>query len=151
MKVYERAAADPRKPKDVVTFRGHPKVLSEHPTTIEVTTEGHLSERGDCIVGVSADKGCLGLNPEVKQGLRKTGTPVSVRIVVGGLSYLVAAQGDSRLKLTDPQDIVIRKSDFVSERTLALRADSSARDLPREMIRALRDPETKGRLEIEVG
>ncbi|MDG6989062.1 MAG: DUF371 domain-containing protein [Nitrososphaerota archaeon] len=151
MKMDERAAAEPRKPTDVVTFRGHPKVLSEHPTTIEVTTEGHLSEKGDCIVGVSADKGCLGLSPEVKHGLRKTGTPVNVRIVVGELSYLVAARGDSRLQLTDPHDIVIRKSDFVSERTLALHADSSARDLPREMVRALRDPEAEGRLEIEVG
>jgi len=47
--------------------------------------------------------------------------------------------------------MVIRKSDFISDRTLAVRADAAARDLPRGMVRALKDPRTVGRLEIEVG
>ena len=126
-------------------------VRSFHPTTIEVTTEEHLTPRGDCIVGVAADKGCAGLSEEVKRALRVDGAPVTVRLVVGEMAFSVKALGDSRLELTHPHDIVLRKSDFVSDRTLAVGAGAAARDIPREMVDALKDPGTAGRLEIEVG
>ncbi len=136
--------------RDSIEFRGHPMVASRHPTTIEVTTEGHLTEKGDCIIGVEASKGCAQLSNEVKERLRRKDSRVSITISVGELVFLVEARGDPRLELTHPHDIVIRKSDFASDRTLAVGADSSARDLPREMVRLLRNPGTKGRLEIEV-
>lgn len=148
----ETAVASPLRiaARETVTFRGHPMVRSEHPTTIEVTTEEHLTENGDCIIGVASDKGCAQLSVSVRDGLRRTGSRVLVRIKVGSVSFAVHARGDRRLQLTNPRDIVIRKSDFISERTLAVRADASARDIPREMISALRDPAAVGSLEIEV-
>jgi len=136
--------------REVVEFRGHPMVRSLHPTTIEVTTEGHLTEKGDCIIGVGATKGCLQLSEEVKEGLRRKDSHVTIRIVVGEQEFKVAARGDPRLELSHPHDMVIRKSDFVSDRTLAVRADAAARDIPRAIIRLLRDGATSGRLEIEV-
>ena len=136
--------------RDVVEFRGHPMVRSLHPTTIEVTTESHLTESGDCIIGVGATKGCLQLSEEVKEGLRRKDSTVTIRIVVGEKEFRVNARGDPRLELSHPHDMVIRKSDFVSDRTLALRADAAARNIPREMVRLLRDQATTGRLEIEV-
>lgn len=138
------------KAKAVVTFHGHPMVRSAHPTTIEVTTEGHLTPKGDCIVGVGSSSGCAQLDAEVKEGLRRKGSKVALRFVVGNHTFKVKAEGDPRLELSDPNDIVIRRSDFVSERTLAVHADAAARDIPREMVRLLRDPGTVGRLEIEV-
>jgi len=136
--------------KDVVGFKGHPMVRSLHPTTIEVTTENHLTEKGDCIIGVGATKGCLGLSEEVKEGLGRKDSQVTIRIVVGKHEFKVCALGDPRLELSHPHDMVIRRSDFASDRTLAVRADAAARDLPRDMVRLLRDPGTEGRLEIEV-
>lgn len=136
--------------KDVVGFRGHPMVRSTHPTTIEVTTEEYLTEQGDCIIGVGADKGCGRLNAGVKEILGREGARVKVTVVVGAHSFAFRAKGDPRLRLTHPHDIVIRKSEFISDRTLAVRADASARDLPRSMVRLLRDPAARGRLEIEV-
>ena len=59
--------------KEAIGFRGHPMVRSLHPTTIEVTTESHLTEKGDCIIGVGATKGCLQLSEEVKEGAQKEG------------------------------------------------------------------------------
>jgi len=134
----------------VVTFHGHPMVRSAHPTTIEVTTEDHLTPRGDCIVGVGASSGCAQLDPRVKEGLRRKGSRVTIRLVVGSLVFEVKAEGDPRLELSHPSDIVIRRSDFISDRTLAVRADASAKDIPRGMVRLLREPGTVGRLEIEV-
>jgi len=143
--VAKRTAA-----KDVISFRGHPNVLSTHPTTIEVTSENHLTKRGNCIIGVGASKGCAQLGDQVKEGLKRKGSKVTMRILVGGHAFQVNARGDPRLELSHPHDMVIRKSDFVSDRTLAVRADAASMDIPREMVRLLRNPESVGRLEIEV-
>lgn len=125
-------------------------VRSAHPTTIEVTTEERLTARGDCIIGVGASSGCAQLNERVKEGLRRKGSKVTIRIAVGARSFVLKAEGDPRLELKHPHDIVIRKSDFVSDRTLAIRADAAARDLPRDMVRLLREPGAAGTLEIGV-
>ncbi|HXW94770.1 MAG TPA: DUF371 domain-containing protein [Nitrososphaerales archaeon] len=139
-----------RKTKAVVTFRGHPMIRSTHPNTIEVTTDGHLTPRGDCIVGVSASTGCAQLDPQLKEGLRRKGSRVTIRLRVGMNTFEVKAEGDPRLELSHPCDIVIRKSDYVSDRTLAVHADAAAKDVPREIVTKLREPGTVGMLEIEV-
>jgi len=146
----EQFLESPEVAKDVVTFRGHPMVRSLHPTTIEITTVDHLTERGDCIIGVCASKGCAQLDPWVKEGLRRTGSKVTARFVVGSFRFEVRAVGDPRLLLSHPHDIVIRRSEFASERTLAVRADKASKDIPREMVRLLRNHSTSGALEIEV-
>jgi hypothetical protein len=133
-----------------VTFRGHPLVRSLHPTTIEVTTEEFLTERGDCIVGVAAAKGCAGLDKRTKEILRRRESMVTLRLVVGDLSFAVTASGDPRLQLSHEHDMVIRRSGFISDRTLAIRADAAAKDIPRQMVNLLRNPKTVGRLEIKV-
>lgn len=148
MGTEESEAAGPA--RDEVTFRGHAMVRSTHRTTIEVTTEEYLTEDGDCIVGVGASKGCGGLNDKVKERLRKGGSKVTIRLVVGEESFELRAHGDPRLLLSHPHDMVIRTSDFVSDRTLALGADAAARNIPRRLVSLLKDPKTTGRMEIEV-
>ncbi|MDG6910385.1 MAG: DUF371 domain-containing protein [Nitrososphaerota archaeon] len=125
-------------------------VRSTHPTTIEVTTEEYLTEEGDCIIGVGASKGCAGLDSRVKERLRQPGSEVLVRLVVGGESFELRARGDPRLQLSHLHDLVIRRSDFVSDRTLAVGSDASARSIPRKLVSLLKDPRTTGRMEIEV-
>jgi hypothetical protein len=137
--------------KETVTFRGHPMVRALHPTTIEVTTEEHLTARGDCIIGVGADKGCEQLSGDVKGAIRNAATRIRIRIIAGGLQFVVRARGDPGLELSNPHEMVVRRSAFLSERTLAVHADFAARDIPRPLIRMLARPETVGRLEIEVG
>ena len=134
-----------------IAFRGHPMVLALHPTTIEITTDDHLTKRGDCIVGVGADKGCAGLAAETKLALSRADSKVLFRLVVGGESFDFVGRGDPRLTLTNPHDMVIRRSDYVSDRTLAVRATAAAKDMPRPMVRLLKDPNATGYLEIGVG
>jgi uncharacterized protein len=136
--------------KDVVMFRGHAMVRSTHPTTLEVTTEEDLTENGDCIIGVGASKGCAGLDERLKDELRREGSRVTLRVVVGDEEFELKARGNPRLELTHPHDIVVRMSDFVSDRTLAVGAGAAARQVPRSMVAKLKDPRTAGRLEIEV-
>lgn len=136
--------------KDRIAFHGHPLVQALHPTTIEITTEGHLTERGDCIIGVGAEKGCAQLDEVVKASIRRASSHVLIRLVVGSSSFTVAANGDPRLSLTHPHDLVLRKSHFISDRTIAVGASAAAIDLPRKMVVSLRSPDTVGYMEIEV-
>jgi len=133
-----------------ILFHGHPMVRSQHPTTIEITTEEHLSEKGDCIVGVGADKGCYQLDERLKAALREAGSKVLVRILVGPETFELRAEGDPRLELSHPREVVIRKSRFLSGRTLAVGADAAARDVPRSIVEMLTSPERVGVLEVEV-
>jgi hypothetical protein len=125
-------------------------VRSVHPTTIEVTMETRLTSRGDCIIGVSADKGCLQLREETKHELRREGSRVALKVSAGPDSFVLHARGHPGLLLTHPHDIVVRKSGFLSDRTLAVVADAAARDIPRPLVARLKNPEAIGTLEIEV-
>jgi len=136
--------------REVVEFRGHRLVRSTHPTTIEITTEEYLSEEGDCVIGVGATKGCAGLSTAAKAAMRVPGSRVRAELVVEGLSFEVRASGDPRLQLSDPHEMVIRRSNYVSGRTLAVHADAASKDVPREIVRLLKNPATRARLEIEV-
>ncbi len=46
--------------------------------------------------------------------------------------------------------MVIRRSRFTSDRTLAVGASAAARDIPRSIVSKLKNAETVGALEIEV-
>jgi len=133
-----------------IAFQGHPMVLALHPTTIEITTERHLTRRGDCIIGVAAERGCDGLRAETKRALARPGARISVSVLVADQAFELEARGDPRLTLTHPHDIVIRKSDYVSDRTLVVKASAAAKDIPRKMVGMLRDSSTTGCLEIGV-
>jgi hypothetical protein len=99
---------------------------------------------------VGADKGCLGLREELRKALSITRTKVTLRILVAGQSFEVRCHGDRRLLLTNPEEIVVRKSDYVDGRTLAVGADYAAVDIPRRIVERLKHQDTTGVLEIEV-
>ncbi len=136
--------------REEIPFRGHPMVRALHRTTLEVTKEEHLTPDGDCIIGVAAGKGCAGLGEETKRALRAEGSRVKITIRVGGDSFVVTARGHPGLELAHRGDIVVRKSDFLSDRTLVVGASASAIDIPRSMVAKLRSPDTVGLMEVEV-
>jgi uncharacterized protein len=135
---------------DEVEFWGHPMVRSLHRNTIEVTRDPHLTIRGDCIIGVNADKGLTDLSSAVREAISTENSKMLMTIDVPPHRFVVNATGGSALTLENPHEMVIRKSTFVSPRTLALNADTAAKDLPRKLVESLRNPETRGLLRIEV-
>jgi hypothetical protein len=64
--------------------------------------------------------------------------------------FLLEGKGHEDLILTHKEDIVIRKSDFVCPRTLAVKCDKASDLIPREMVKLLQDPKTKGIFSIIV-
>ena len=127
---------------------GHQEILSTHPTTIEITKDTHLSARGDCIVGVNCSIGPSDIADELKSELRNPGSVVRVSLEVGEFRFVVRGHGDARLTFSHPTDFVIRKSGFLSDRTLMIGADKAACDLPRKMVQLLRNPKQTMNVEI---
>lgn len=135
--------------QDDIAFYGHPNVQSFHTRTVEITKEEHLSLRGDCIIGVKAERACADISGPVRKGLMQN-LPVKLEIIVGSDVYAISGSGDERLTLKDAHDIVIRKTDFVCPRTLSVRCDRASSDIPRGMVERLQDLRTKGVLRITV-
>jgi hypothetical protein len=68
---------------------------------------------------------------------------------VGDWEEVVYAKGHPSLTLSHPGDIVIRKSKFICERTLAICATKAAKDFSREFIQKLRREGAKLFVQIE--
>ena len=136
--------------REVVFGYGHENIQATHKTTLEFTKDPHLTKKGDCIVTVAADKALADLSAEFKENLRKRHAKLSVLIEVDGVTEQVNAYGSPRLSLTHLTDMVIRKSDYVCNRTLAIHADKAAQDLPREFVEKLKNPKQKVKITLEV-
>jgi len=127
--------------RDIIRARGHKNISAKHRSTFQITREHDITKRADCIIAVSADKGVSGLSNELKKAAKKDSVGITLKIVAGTRFEVVTGEGCNKLEFMDERDIVIRKSDFISERTLMINADKSAADLDREFIANLKRPE----------
>ena len=135
---------------DVITAYGHSRIRSTHRTTFEITKQKHLTERGNCIVAVKSDKAVADLSREFKEAARRPDAEITITIEAGEEKETVKAKGDPRLSLVDPTDIVIRKSSYICNRTLAVKADKAAADISRRLIEQLRDPDQTVKVALTV-
>jgi len=122
---------------EVITCRGHPNVLAKHRSTLEVTTENFLTLRGDCIICVEADKSASSLSSEVKEVLRSEGYGYLL-VSTQNFTELVKGRGSAGLTMTSTVKMIVRKSSFISDATILIKADKSAGDLNRDLVRELR-------------
>ncbi len=138
------------KVKESITAHGHENVVSTNKTTFEITREEHLTKRGNCIIAVGASKATADLNPKFKQAAQNENALVTITLEVGGEVETIGARGNPRLSLTHPTDLVVRKSDYACGRTLAVRADKAAKDLPRRLVAKLQNPKQQIKIELTV-
>ena len=123
--------------------RGHAAVLSTHATTLEITKEQDLTNRGNCVVAVGSSIGLKDLPAAVKKALANDKCKACVTFEIGIQRFSVEGHGDLGLTFSHPTDFVIRKSGFVSDRTLMVHANRSAADIPKSFVRLLQDPAQK--------
>ncbi len=129
---------------------GHENLQAIHPTTLMFTKDKSLSKNGDCIVAVAADKAVADLSAEFKDKLKKLNAKLIILIEAGDLKQQITAVGSPKLLLTHPTDMVIRKSEYVSDRTLAIHANKAAGDLPRPFIERLQNPKQQVKITLIV-
>jgi hypothetical protein len=136
--------------KERVLAHGHENIQATHPSTLMFTKEKHVSKTGDCIIAVAADKAVADLSRELREKLKKPNAKLTIKIEADGLTQQINASGSSKLVLTNHTDMVIRRGDYVSDRTLAIHADKSSNDLPREFVEKLKNPEQKIKITLVV-
>jgi hypothetical protein len=120
-----------------ITAYGHPLVRAAHRTTFEITTEGHLTPKGDCILAIRASSSLKDLPEGLKSALRN-GSKIKITLECEGIKEVIRAEGGKNLTFTDPHALIIRKSDWQDSRTLAIRADKAACEIRRDIIRLLK-------------
>ena len=124
---------------EVIYCRGHRNVTARHPTTLEITTEDRLTPRGDCIIAIGAGRGLPGLSAHFHSLLARDDAELVTLLSCGGLEVFIRSSGSGAMTLDHPSDLVWRKSSYVCGRTVGIRSDTAACNLPREMIDRLKE------------
>ncbi|MGQ9720734.1 MAG: DUF371 domain-containing protein [Candidatus Jordarchaeum sp.] len=127
--------------KENIHARGHPNISAMHKTTLEITTNKGLTHRGDCIIAVGSNKGAKQLSEEFKKLAKKENSIITIIIRVDGKTEIIKGKGDPRLTFNHSHDLVIRKSNYFSDRTIMVKADKAAIDLDRNLVEQLKNPD----------
>ena len=133
---------------EIITAYGHENIQATHKTTLEITKDKHLTRNGDCIIAVAANKSLADLSPKFKEKLRRKNAILTIRIEAEGVIEEIKASGSSHLILTHPTEIVVRKSNYISNRTLAIRADKTSYDLSKRLVDKLKNPNQKVKITL---
>jgi hypothetical protein len=134
--------------RETIVAHGHENIQATHPTTFEITKESQMSKKGDCIIAVSADKSTPDFSPAFSNIMQRDNAKLTITIEAGDAVERIRALGSSKLILTHPSDVVVRKSYYTCSRTLAIRADKAARDLPRKFVEKLKNPKQKVKITL---
>ncbi|MGZ7110382.1 MAG: DUF371 domain-containing protein [Halobacteriota archaeon] len=126
---------------DTIHAKGHHNILATHKTTLQITKDHQISKRADCIVAVSADKSLYDLDNDVKTALSSDTARMRLTIRASDMSEVITGFGNASLSLSDTDDMVVRKSAFISGRTVMVGANKAARDLNRTFVARLKKPE----------
>jgi len=134
--------------KEVIIAYGHRNISAKHPTTLEITTESDITPRGDCIIGVKANKAIADLEPRFKEIVKRDDAILVILLRSGEYKDVIVAQGSSKLILSDKRRLIIRKSGYIEPATLGIHANKAAKDIDRNLIRVLIDTESILKIDI---
>tara|TARA_Y100000310_G_C20668879_1_gene809155 strand:+ start:243 stop:662 length:420 start_codon:yes stop_codon:yes gene_type:complete len=120
---------------------GHKHITGKHKKTFEFTKDDDLTLNGDCILGVNSDFDSIKLQEFIKN-LKQD--KISINLTFEDKNKAVLTEtitATINKSFSDENEIVIRKSNMETERTLATLSDKSAIDLSRDFMNALSNPE----------
>ncbi len=125
------------------TAYGHKNVQATHKTTLEITKETYLTLKGDCIVGIRSSIACSDIPQEALELAKHENCKIKLILNIENKTEIITGYGHPKLTYKNPTSFVIRKSSFVCDRTLMIKADKSAKDLAREFVDLLKNENTK--------
>ena len=124
---------------EVIHACGHKNILATHNSTFEITKDSHLTREGDCVIALTADKSFEDLQDKFKKALRNSNTRLIVIIEANNEREIINAWGNPKLRLSHPTDMVIRKSNYICDRTLGIKADKAAKDFSKQFVKKLQN------------
>ena len=129
---------------------GHENVRSTHKSTLEFTKDTDLTHNGDCIIGIGSEFGCADFSSEFKKAVKDENAKVTISIEADGIVDTVSGFGHPDISLTDNNEIVIRKSDFVCGRTLCVNSNKAAKDIDARIVDFLKKPEARAKVTVSI-
>ena len=121
---------------------GHKNITSSHKNTLEFTKDKDIGKIAHCIIGVNADFSLDKLKEAIKDKEK-------IRITIEADNIKDKIDCIPNKDFGDNREIVIRISDFVSERTLGIRADKASKDIKKELKEKLTNPNQEITIKIE--
>ena len=115
---------------------GHEEISGTHSTTLEFTKDSRLTKNGDCIIGVNCD-----FENERIIDLVKEYDEIEVTLLVEKKKFSFTSKTNK--KFNDNNELVFRKSEFDSIRTLGIQSTKTANDIPRTLIQKMKNPKQK--------
>ena len=115
---------------------GHGNISSSHKATLEFTKDREITRMGHCIVGVRADFELDRIKRLVKDK-KKLKIVIRAGDIKDEINCLVNPGFD------DDRELVVRRSDFSSKRTLGIRCDKASAGLSGLLKEKLSDPGQK--------
>lgn len=125
--------------KEVIRAHGHPNVLAQHDSTLEVTTDDWLTTAGDCILAIEADRAPSDFDDRFVEACKSSSAVIRCEITIGEERVTVAGTGDPGLRFESERSMVVRTSDYIDDRTVMIDASAAASDIRRELVRSLQD------------
>jgi len=124
--------------KYVFYAKGHPNVTSKHKSTFEITMDKEIGKTADCIIGVGSSVSMKDFPRELKKAIANKNAMIKIALKTENAEDEITGRGHPDLTLDHPTDIVCRKSDYICNRTLMIKADKAACNLKRELIEDLK-------------
>lgn len=153
------------------TCYGHENITAKHKATLEFTKDKDLRLEGDCIVGVRADFSLLQLKKFIKTLKNNNKVIITIKPIKNSNNtktidnknkiennieknkikneIIEKINAEINPNFNSDKEMVIRKSDFVSERTFAIKADKAAFELNNGLVGFLREKGNKIRVIVE--
>lgn len=120
---------------------GHQNISATHKTTLEFTKDNEISTKGDCIIGVNADFDSTKLGQLIKK-IKNKNITIAIQTISKNKKYKKIKEtifAEINPKFDDDREFVIRKTDFISERTFAINSNKAAFGLNRDLINYLKE------------
>lgn len=115
---------------------GHKNILATHKTTLEITKDKEVTRKGDCIIGVGADYSLKSI-----KDILKDNNKIILIIEAGNVREEISAKINHSFNCEN--EIVLRKTNFISERTLGIDASKSSFEIKRDLIKKIGNPENE--------
>lgn len=123
--------------EEIVRASGHENVTGTHGSTFEVTTDDWLTPAGDCILAVDAGRAPADFDDGFVRACRDPDATIEIELTAGDHRTRTVGRGHPELTFQSERSLVVRTSDYVDDRTVAVEADAAAADLDRDVVDAL--------------
>ena len=124
--------------EELICVKGCEDIVALDPYKITITKSCLVSDSS--VIGIDADKAASEISKRMKDALKER-KKLHVTIRAGDVEDNLVTFGSFNLVMSSRKNLVITKTDFCDKATIGVRANKAARDLSRELVKAMRVPD----------